>query len=269
MLNNLKIGFIGYGNMGKALANGLISSNKVDSKNIYVCDINDDYINEQAKALGFNPCVSNNLVETCDVIILAVKPNVIEYVLEDIKKHITNEKLIISIAAGVSISSIKNIIGIDKKVIRVMPNTPALVLEGMSSISGGTHVEEKDYEIATNIFSAVGKTILIDESLIDAVIGVSGSSPAFIFQIIEAMSDAGVMAGLTRKDALNMSAQAVLGSAKMVLETGMHPAQLKDMVTSPKGTTIEGVKAMEQSGVRAGIMAAVEAAINKSIKMSK
>ncbi len=270
MLSNKKIGFIGCGNMAKSIIGGLIASGKVEAGNIYASDTNYDKSVEDAKSYGYTVLNNNeSVVKSSDVIVLAVKPYGIADVLNEVKCVIDNDKIIVSIAAGVTISAMESIIGCNSRIVRVMPNTPALVGEGMSSITGGCGVQEGDVELVQSLFDCVGKTVVVKEDYIHAIVGVAGSSPAFIFQIIEAMSDAGVKAGLTRDDAIKISAQAVLGSAKMVLESGKHPAQLKDMVTSPAGTTIEGVIAMDNAGVRAGIISAVTASVEKSIKMSK
>ena len=190
-------------------------------------------------------------------------------ILESVKDLIGDEKIVVSIAAGKSISSMENIIGDDKKIIRTMPNTPALVNEGMSALCPNKNIEDEELKIVKGIFDSFGKSEVVGEYLIDSVIGVSGSSPAYVFMFIEAMADAAVVGGMPRKQAYNFAAQSVLGAAKMVLESGKHPGELKDMVCSPGGTTIEAVKVLENEGMRSSVINAVCACIEKSKEMSK
>lgn len=269
-MNNLHInlGIIGVGNMGSALLKGIASSSIINKNNIFINDSNTVTLKKISAENGVTTVSIDEIFLKSNVIILSVKPDVLRSILPDIKKYINNQ-IIVSIAAGVTISEIETFIGVDKKIIRVMPNTCAMVLEAMSGICVNKNISDEDLNLVKNIFDCIGKTIVISEKNIDAVVGISGSSPAFIFQIIEAMSDAGVKEGLSRSDALFMAAQSVFGSAKMVLETKIHPAILKDMVTSPAGTTIDGVYEMEKNGVRAGVISAISAATEKSKKISK
>lgn len=198
------------------------------------------------------------------IIILSVKPQVIEKVLAEIAPVVDDKKLIISIAAGVSLAKIENALKKGSRVVRVMPNTPALVLAGVAALTRGNSATNEDVSFAKVIFDSVGRSVVVDEKLMDAVTGLSGSGPAYVFMIIDALSDAGVKVGLPRQLALELAAQTVYGSAKMVLETKEHPAKLRDMVTSPGGTTIEGLHALEKGKLRATLMNAVEAATARS-----
>lgn len=202
-----------------------------------------------------------------EVVLLAVKPNVYKTVLCQLK-DILASKLVISIAAGISIDYIKGFIGEDARVIRVMPNTPALVSEGMAAISYKEPVSQQEVNCAVDIFEALGRAEIVDEKLMDAVVSVSGSSPAYVFMMIDAMADGAVKEGLPRDKAITMAAQTVMGAAKMVLQTGKHPAQLKDMVCSPGGTTIDAVKVLEETGFKASIIKAMESCSEKSRKLS-
>ena len=212
---------------------------------------------------------AREVVKNSDIVFMAVKPNIFDGVLEGVKDLIGDGKIVVSIAAGKSISSMENIIGDDKKIIRTMPNTPALVNEGMSALCPNKNIEDEELKIVKGIFDSFGKSEVVGEYLIDSVIGVSGSSPAYVFMFIEAMADAAVVGGMPRKQAYNFAAQSVLGAAKMVLESGKHPGELKDMVCSPGGTTIEAVKVLENEGMRSSVINAVCACIEKSKEMSK
>ncbi len=264
-----EIGIIGVGKMGSALVSGLVSSKNIDRKRIFIFDENMEHASDVAKDFRINKVDSiEELFKSSDVIILAVKPNVLRQIFLEIKRYIKNH-IIVSIAAGITINEISRNLGVNKKIVRVMPNICSIVLESMSGISFNNNIDEVDLNLVRIIFDSIGETIIVEEKDMDAVVGISGSSPAFIFQIIEAMSDAGVKAGLSRDDAIFMAAQSVLGAAKMVVATKFHPAQLKDLVTSPAGTTIEGVFEIEKYNVRAGMISAITQAIEKSKKISK
>lgn len=257
----MKIGIIGGGNMARTIVIGLIS-NKTKPDSIMVTDINEKKLAD-FKRYGVKTGTTEKVLKHGDVIIFAVKPNVYAEVLPECTGE---DKLFISIGAGVSISYIKKILGDDRRVARVMPNTPALSGAGMTGICRDG-LSDDDINIVRGIFDSVGKTVVTDESHIDAVCGVSGSGPAYVYTMIEAMADGGVLYGLSRADALTLAAQTVLGSAKMVLDTNMHPAELRDMVCSPGGTTIEGVRALENGGFRASVIDAVAACTEKSKKL--
>ena len=267
---NKKIGFIGSGNMAKAMIGGIVKSKLVDSNNVIASDLNELALENVKNEYGINITTnSKEVVKFSDIVIVAVKPNVYDIVLEGVKELIDNEKIIVTIAAGKTIESIENVIGNDKKVIRTMPNTPALVNEGMSALCKNNNITDEELNMVKEIFNSFGKAEIVSEYLIDAVIGASGSAPAYVFMFIEAMADAAVLAGMPRNQAYTFAAQAVMGSAKMVLETGKHPGELKDMVCSPGGTTIEAVKTLEAEGFRSAVIKAIGDCIEKSKEMSK
>ena len=250
----MKVGFIGAGSMASAMIGGIINSKLLSPSNIIASAKTDktlDNIKEKYKINTTKDSIS--LVKECDIVVIAVKPNIYEEVLKQIKDYIDNEK----------------IIGNDKKIIRTMPNTPALVNCGMSSLSPNKNIEKNDIDAVKTIFDSFGKSEIVDESLIDVVIGASGSSPAYAFMFIEAMADCAVSYGMKREMAYEFCAQAVMGAAKMVLETKKHPGELKDMVCSPGGTTIEAVKTLENEGMRSAVIKGMASCIEKSIEMSK
>lgn len=259
----MKIGFIGGGNMAGAIANGVVASGLCEKKNICICDINAESLKKYDKEIVTSQ--DNKDALSCDYIVLAVKPFILPKVLEELSSHNTDGKVFISIVAGVTVKEIKSILGESAKVIRVMPNTPAQVGEGMTVIAKPDNkVSEEELSGVKKIFDAVGKTEIMAESMLNVVTGVSGSSPAYVFMLIEAMADAGVSGGIPREIAYKLAAQSVLGSAKMVLETDKHPAELKDMVCSPKGTTIEAVAELEKRGFRSAIIEAIKKCIDKA-----
>ena len=212
---------------------------------------------------------SKEVAEFSDLIVIGVKPNIYDEVLEEIKDVIDDKKIIITIAAGKTIESVENIIGNDKKIVRTMPNTPSLVGEGMTSLSPNKNISKEELDFVKSLFDSLGKSEVVNEDLIHAVIGASGSSTAYAFMFIEAIADGAVRAGMPRDKAYKFAAQGVLGAAKMVLEEDKHPGELKDMVCSPGGTTIEAVKVLEEEKFRGAVIKAVEACVNKSIEMSK
>lgn len=261
----MKIGFIGNGNMGNAILEGIIKNDIAVPCDIIVSDINEDGLAKSKCKYGINTSADNRItVSNSDIIFLAVKPNIIYKVIDEIKECVSTSQLIISIAAGQSIDNLVSAFGKQVRLIRVMPNTPALVGEAMSGIAASENVTDDDLSIALKIFNSFGVGEIVDEHLMDAVTAVSGSSPAYVFMMIEAMADAAVKGGMPRSLAYTFAAQAVLGSAKMVLETGKHPGELKDMVCSPAGTTIDAVAVLENEGFRSSIMNAMKACIDKS-----
>jgi pyrroline-5-carboxylate reductase len=267
---NRKIGFIGAGKMGSALMQGIIKAGIVKPENLGASDVYEPFLNELKARLGINVSTDNAVIaQASDILILAVKPQTLGSVLDTLKAYITSDKLIISIAAGVPLVTYENALLEGTRVVRVMPNIAATVSEAASGIAPGKHATPEDVKTALEIFSAVGTAVQVPESLMDAVTGLSGSGPAFIFPVIEAMADGAVLEGMDRKSAITLAAQTVLGAAKMVLETGMHPGELKDMVTSPAGTTIQGVHALEEAGVRAAFMNAVIRATERSKELGK
>lgn len=265
-----KVGFIGAGNMAGAIIGGIVKSNLVKPENVIASAKTMSNLEKLKQEYHINVTLdSKEVVKNSDIVLIAVKPNVFDGILESVADLIDDKKIVVSIAAGKNIKTIENIIGADKKIVRTMPNTPALVNEGMAALCPNKNIEDKELKIVKEVFDSFGKSEVIGEYLMDAVIGVSGSSPAYVFMFIEAMADAAVIAGMPRKQAYNFAAQSVLGSAKMVLETGKHPGELKDMVCSPAGTTIDAVRVLENEGMRAAVINAVCACIEKSKEMSK
>lgn len=264
MLKDKIIGFIGGGNMAEALIKGLLAGG-VPAADLVVAEPHDKRREFLAGNYGVK-CSEDNgaAVVGSDVIILAIKPQVAEKVLQEIELMETTGKLFISIMAGVKTSSIEAVFPGKVRVVRVMPNTPALVLEASSAVAPGSHATSEDVSLARRILELVGKAWLVEEKLMDAVTGLSGSGPAYVLTFIEALADAGVKNGLARDVALGLAAQTVYGTAKLLLDTREHPAQLRDKVTSPGGTTIAGLHAMEKEGFRGTVMNAVDAATTRS-----
>lgn len=270
-----KIGFIGCGNMGRAILSGLLKAGIVKADEVIIsCHTKKSCSEVEAeyhvKAVLDNQEVAGN----ADVVLLAVKPNKFEEVIPDVKAGLERNAagentIVISIAAGKDIAYLEKNLGKNQKIIRVMPNTPALVGEGMSALTVNAKVTEEDLTYALTIFESFGKAEVVPESMMDAVIGVSGSSPAYVYMFIEALADGAVAAGMPRKQAYTFAAQSVLGAAKMVLETGQHPGALKDAVCSPGGTTMAGVLELEKQGLRNAVIAGEMACIQKSIDMTK
>lgn len=264
------IGFIGSGNMASAMIGGIINAKLVVPNHIICSDPSRTKLNNLHSRYGITTTTDNCEVATkSDVLILSIKPQFYPEVIQEIKAQVNDNMIIVVIAAGQKIETIKKLFEKNVKVVRAMPNTPALVGEGMAALSPCPMVLPEELDLICNIFNSFGKCEVIAENLMDAVTAVSGSSPAFVFMIIEAMADGAVLEGMPRDKAYTFAAQAVLGSAKMVLETGKHPAQLKDIVCSPGGTTIQGVSVLEESGLRASILKAIQATAKKSKDMSK
>ncbi len=265
-----KIGFIGGGNMAKAIIGGLVKSGQVAPSNIWVFDRKAEANEALAREYGIQAAESAEaLAREVDILFGAVKPNVILKVLKDVASQLKKEALVVSIAAGVTLDSLATVLGHDRKIVRVMPNTPALVNEGMTSITPNLLVEQPEIDEVVTIFESFGKAAVVSEYLIHSVVGVSGSAPAYVFMFIEAMADAAVLGGMPRAQAYQFAAQAVKGSAQMVLETGKHPAAMKDLLSSPGGTTIEAVKVLEEKGFRAAVMEAMQQCMAKSEALSK
>jgi pyrroline-5-carboxylate reductase len=267
MLKDKKIGFIGAGNMGSAIAGGLISSGNILPENILVTDIDVGKANEFAKSGATVLPDAKTLAKSADIVILAIKPQVYDIVLSELAE-ITNP-LYISIAAGISIDFIKGFFSGDVHVIRVMPNTPALINEGMTVLSSKEPATEEDISISRMIFESIGLVEVMPEKYMDAVVAVSGSSPAYVYMMIEAMADAAVLGGIPRDIAYKLAAQSVAGSARMVLETKQHPGKLKDNVCSPAGTTICAVAKLEEDGFRSSIINAMNECMKRSKEISK
>lgn len=263
---NKVIGFVGAGNMGGSIVYGAVSSGVISRENVLINSID---VSEKVKSLNINVTNLEELIKKSDYIILCIKPIGFEALLNEIKNIKGFEsKVYISIAAGITIDYIKSILG-DVKVIRTMPNLPLFAGGGMTVIAPDSKAEEDDISAAEEIFSASGKTLRISESNINAYTAVSGSGPAYAFMFIEALADGAVRCGIPRKEAYTVAAQTLYGSALMHLETGIHPAELKDMVCSPGGTTIDAVASLEADGFRNAVLNAVDACLKKAEKMKK
>lgn len=261
-------GFIGNGNMGRAIIDGIISAGIKPANEIIVSDIDAQGLDFVKNKYGVLTTTNNaETAEKSEVLFLAVKPNILYKVIEEIKEKVSADTLVVSIAAGQSTEKITGAFGKKIRLARVMPNTPALVGEGMAAISPNENALKSDLQTVKKIFDSFGKGEIVPEYMMDAVTAVSGSSPAYVFMFIEAMADAAVMGGMPRNQAYTFAAQSVLGSAKMVLETRMHPSVLKDMVCSPAGTTIEAVASLEKNGFRNAVIEAMKACIDKSKSM--
>jgi len=264
----MKLGVIGAGNMAEAIVGGIVKKGIIDASEI-LCSSPVETEREKFKTYyGVNTTANNmTVVRESEIVLFAVKPQVIPIVIEEIKNDIDEKTLFISIVAGKSIEWFENAAGKSLKLVRTMPNTPALVGEGMTGVSPNTNVDNEELEKTLSILSALGKAAVVPEKLMDAVVAVSGSSPAYVFMMIEAMADGAVRLGMPRALAYKFAAQAVYGSAKMVLDTGKHPGELKDMVCSPAGTTIEAVRVLEEMGFRSSLIEAMDACAEVSKKL--
>jgi pyrroline-5-carboxylate reductase len=263
-----RIGFIGAGQMAAALGQGLIKAGLASAETIMAADPLPEARERFATATGSSTTESNaQVVDGTDVIVLAVKPQQIAGVLEELRGKVGTDKLLVSIAAGIRLAVLAEGLGKQMRLVRVMPNTPCLVGQGASAFCLGPAATAEDADLVKQLLGAAGITFQVDEKLIDAVTGLSGSGPAFVYMMIEALSDGGVRMGLPRPVATVLAAQTLRGAAEMVLSTGEHPGVLKDKVTSPGGTTIAGVQALEEGGLRAALMAAVQAATERSLQL--
>lgn len=280
----MKLGFVGCGKMAAALIKGVLKSGLCQPKDITASDVHVATAEKLAKATGISVVPGNaEVVAASEVILLAVKPADAIGVIESLNTQQTastmrwaspggqdrDAKLLISIVAGLSIGSIEKAAGGRLRIVRVMPNTPALVLAGASAFATGSQATEADAEVAEKIFGSVGIAVRVKEELLDAVTGLSGSGPAYVYTVVEALADAGVLMGLPRPLALQLAAKTVAGSAAMVLESGEHPAALRDQVASPGGTTIAGIEALEKAGLRAALISAVRAATERSRQLGR
>lgn len=271
MLTNKKIGFIGSGNMAEALVSGLVLSKAAKPENIICSDVSEDLLNDIKEK--YKVCTTTDNCEVAkrsEIVIFSVKPQILGLVLKETAEVLDTSKLIISIAAGVPLAAIASGLKKELRLIRVMPNICAFVKESATAIAAGEYASKDDVAQARAIFDSVGETVFIQENiLMDAFTGLSGSGPAYIFTIVDAMADAGVKMGLSRKDSLFLSSQTVLGAAKMLLESGEHPGQLKDRVASPGGTAIAGIHTLEQGGLRTTMINAIESATQRSKKLGE
>ncbi len=266
-MSEIKLGFIGAGNMAAAIIKGAVEKNAVAPNHIIVYDIDTEKVKELQEGYGVHGVASiAELCEKTDMLLAAVKPNI----LPDVLRSLCNIDLpLISIAAGWSAERIKELYGDHKRVLRIMPNTPLMVGEGMSVFETPSSFNEHELAFAKKLFGALGHVSFAQTKQMDAVTAVSGSGPAYVYMFIEALADGGVLCGLPRAQALTLAAQTVIGAAKMVLDTGTHPGALKDAVCSPGGTTIEAVRSLENNGFRGAIIDAVEACAKKSAAMGK
>lgn len=262
----MKIGMIGLGNMASAMIKGMLEKGMVQAQDIIGCARTADTKKRMKDQYGIHIAESNaRAAELSDILFLAVKPAAFPEVIGQIRDSVSEETVIVSIAAGITLDYMER--AFDRpnlKLMRCMPNVAALVLEGCTAVCAGAHVSTEEIDRVCGLLDSFGKASMVPESLMDVVVGVSGSSPAYVFMFIEAMADAAVAGGMPRTQAYEFAARSVMGSAKMVLETGMHPGVLKDMVCSPGGTTIQAVKVLEEKGMRAAVMDAMEACIEKS-----
>ena len=268
-MNNRTIAFVGGGNMAEALIRGLLRGKVFAADDIIVSGPREERMRELREKFGVRTTLDNREAAGASIVVLSVKPQILSRVLEQIAVAIRPDALVISIAAGVPVAAIQSRLAPGARVVRGMPNTPALVDAAATAIASGEHARPADLEEAKRIFDAIGITVILEESQLDAVTGLSGSGPAYVFLILEALSDAGVKVGLSRRTAQLLAAQTLLGSAKMLLETNEHPGRLKDMVTSPGGTAITGLHTLEEGGIRTTLMNAVEAATKRSRELGE
>lgn len=265
-----RIGFIGTGNMGTPLVKGVIRSGMAQPCDVYVYDADKNKAAALAGETGANVARSSaELAEVSDYIVLAVKPVYVKSVLEEIKDRFTDNKVLISIAVGITINTIRSVMGENTKIVRTMPNLPVTVGEGMTLVCFDNKTAQSEKEVVRRLFEGSGIVEELEERLMSEVASVTGSSPAYVFMMIEAMADSAVQQGIPRKLAYRLASQAVLGSAKMVLETGIHPAELKDQVCSPAGTTIEAVRSLEKTGFRSSIIEAMRECTERAIEIGR
>ena len=270
MIQEKNIGIIGMGNMGEAIVSGLLASKSSAPEKIICSDIRSDRLDFVKTEYGIETTRKNlEVVNASEIIIYSVKPQTMAKVLKETAPSLDMSKLIISPAAGVPLAAIESRVKKDLRLIRVMPNIATFVKEGATAIAGGQNAMDEDLDLAKNIFDSVGKSIILEEELMDAVTGLSGSGPAYIFLIVTALADAGVKMGLSRQEALFLSSQTILGSAKLLLETNEHPGKLRDRVTSPGGTAIAGIHTLEEGGLRTTLMNAVEMATKRSKELGE
>jgi pyrroline-5-carboxylate reductase len=263
-----RLGFLGAGNMSEAIIKGLLHAKVLPPERILASDAKSERLEHLHKLHGIRTTTDNHaLMRESDVVVLAVKPQVINKVLTEVGADLRPDQLLVSVAAGVPIDALEARLPAGSRVVRTMPNTPATVQAGATAISAGAHAGEDDLRIARELFEAVGRVVVLDEGLLDAVTGLSGSGPAYVMLIIEALADGGVKVGLHRDTALLLAAQTVFGSARLLLETGEHPGRLKDMVTSPGGTAIAGLHTLESGALRKTLIDAVETASKRAAEL--
>jgi pyrroline-5-carboxylate reductase len=262
-----RLGFLGAGNMSGALIKGLLHGGFAPGR-IMASDVKAERLEQLRTQHGIRTTADNHeLLRESDVLVLAVKPQVVDRVLTEIGGDVRSDQLVVSVAAGVTLEGLEGRLTARARVVRAMPNTPAMVQAGATGLAGGTHAREDDLRVARELFEAVGRVVVLDEGLLDAVTGLSGSGPAYVMLIIEALADGGVKVGLHRDTALLLAAQTVFGSAQLLLETGEHPGRLKDMVTSPGGTAIAGLHTLESGALRKTLIDAVETASKRAAEL--
>jgi pyrroline-5-carboxylate reductase len=267
-ISECTVGFLGAGNMAGALIKGLVHAKVIAPERIIASDLKTERLEHLRRAHLVRVANDNHeLVRSVDVLVIAVKPQVVDRVLALIEKDVKAATLVISVAAGVPIAALEARLPPNTRIVRAMPNTPATALAGATAIAAGTHATDADMALAEQLFEAVGRVVVLEESLLDAVTGLSGSGPAYTMLIIEALADGGVKVGLHRDTALLLAAQTVYGSAKLLLDTGEHPGRLKDMVTSPGGTAIAGLHTLESGALRKTLIDAVETATRRSAEL--
>jgi len=270
MLSDKTIGIIGAGHIGSAVIGGLLKAKLTSPKNIYASRRTASSLEELAKTFGIHTTTDDKKVaKSSDILLIAVKPQNSKEVLNEIKDVVKSSHVIISVMAGIKTSFINTALGVDCPVIRTMPNTPAMVDAGATAISKGQFATDDHLKIANTIFKSIGTVEIVPEHLLDAVTGLSGSGPAYIYMVIEAMTDGGVKMGIPRQIAFRLAAQTVFGASKLVIETGKHPAILKDEVTTPGGTAIAAVHELETHGLRTMLINAVSTATARSKELSK
>lgn len=265
-----RIGFVGAGNMAKALVRGFVASGLVDTARVQASDVSEERRTEASRDLGIVTHADNaSLARFANLLVIAVKPQVVGAVLEELAPLVMPGTLVISIAAGVTLSSIEGRLPAGTRAVRAMPNTPAIAGAAATAVSAGSHATPEDLELATTLFGAVGRVVTVDEGLMDAVTGLSGSGPAYVMLMIEALTEGGVKVGLGPEAALLLASQTVYGAAKLLLETGEQPARLREMVTSPGGTTVAGLKALESGGLRTVLIDAVKCATERAHELGR
>ena len=269
MIETCKIGFLGAGNMGSSLAIGLVQHGRIPPSRLTVVDVRADALEPLAR-LGLRTSVAvEDAARAQDVVVLAIKPQIAAEVLETLAPHLRKDQLLVSIMAGVSTSSIEEWLGSDAPVVRTMPQITARLGLAATAVCTGRHASKRHAELAYQLFDAVGTAVMVEENQMDGVTGLSGSGPAYVYSIIEALSEGGVRVGLSREVATKLAMQTVLGAASMALESGEQPGRLRDQVTSPGGTTFAGLQALERGGLSEALIGAVEAAAKRSVELGK
>ena len=270
ILKNGHLAVIGGGNMGEALIGGLIRADSIPPSSILVSDVLPARLESLRKTYQVLVCPDNaQAAKGAEVILLAIKPQQMTSALRGLSGVVKDDQLVVTIAAGVPIRVVEEGLGGRGRVIRVMPNTPALIGRGAAGVALGSKAKKKDLDLVVTILNSVGRALEVEEGLMDAVTGLSGSGPAFVAVVVESLADGGVKMGLPREVALTLAAQTVAGTAQMVLETGRHPSQIKEMVSSPGGTTIAGLEALEAGSLRSSLIDAVEAATRRSQELGR